>query len=81
MVWQVTRCVKVPVVGVGGILTADDALEFLITGATAVQIGTANFVNPRATEDIIDGLARWLADHGEARLTDIIGTLEPISSA
>jgi dihydroorotate dehydrogenase (NAD+) catalytic subunit len=81
MVWQVTRCVKVPVVGVGGIITAEDALEFLITGATAVQIGTANFVNPRATEDIIDGLARWLADHGEARLTDIIGTLEPTSSA
>ncbi len=81
MVWQVTRCVKVPVVGIGGIMTAEDALEFLITGATAVQIGTANFVNPRATEDVVDGLARWLSDHGEVRLTDIIGTLESTLSA
>ncbi|MFZ7128653.1 MAG: dihydroorotate dehydrogenase [Desulfobacterales bacterium] len=76
MVWQVTRCVQIPVIGIGGIMTAADALEFLIAGARAVQIGTANFVNPRATEDVIDGLARWLAENGISSLSDIVGTLE-----
>lgn len=76
MVWQVCRSVSVPVVGIGGILSARDALEFLIVGATAVQVGTANFVNPRATMDIIDGLETWLAEKGIARVTDVIGSLE-----
>lgn len=76
MVWQVCRSVSVPVVGIGGILSARDALEFLIVGATAVQVGTANFVNPRATMDIIDGLEAWLAEKGIARVTDVIGSLE-----
>jgi dihydroorotate dehydrogenase (NAD+) catalytic subunit len=60
MVWQTAQAVKIPVVGIGGIMTADDALEFLIAGATAVQVGTANFVNPGATMEIIDGIADYL---------------------
>ena len=76
MVWQVASAVKVPVIGIGGIMTADDALEFFIAGATAVQIGTANFVNPRATMDILDGIAGYLKEKGIERLTDIVGTLQ-----
>ena len=75
MVWQVAQTVKIPVVGMGGIMTARDALEFLIAGATAVQVGTANFVNPRATMDIVDGICAYLAEKKISRLTDIIGTL------
>ena len=76
MVWQVVQTVKIPIIGIGGIMTAEDALEFLIVGATAVQVGTANFVNPRATMDIIDGIETFLARRKLARLKDIIGTLE-----
>ncbi|MDP3284240.1 MAG: dihydroorotate dehydrogenase, partial [Desulfobacterales bacterium] len=61
MVWQVAQKVKVPVIGIGGIVSAEDAIEFFIAGATAVQIGTANFVNPRATIEIIEGIERYLA--------------------
>jgi dihydroorotate dehydrogenase (NAD+) catalytic subunit len=76
MVWQVVQATKIPVIGIGGIMTADDALEFLIAGAAAVQIGTANFVKPHATIDIIDGIEMFLEKRNIARLTDIIGTLE-----
>jgi dihydroorotate dehydrogenase (NAD+) catalytic subunit len=76
MVWQVAQAAKIPVIGIGGILKAEDALEFLIAGAAAVQIGTANFVNPHATIDIIDGIQMYLAQRNIARVTDIIGTLE-----
>ncbi|MGD2096953.1 MAG: dihydroorotate dehydrogenase [Desulfobacterales bacterium] len=76
MVWQVVRATKIPVVGIGGILSAEDALEFLIAGASAVQIGTANFVNPQVTTDIIDGIEMYLAQRKIARIVDIIGTLE-----
>ena len=76
MVWQVVQCVKIPVIGIGGIMTADDALEFLIAGAAAVQIGTANFVNPRATTDIIEGIEAFLAKREIPSVTNIIGTLE-----
>jgi dihydroorotate dehydrogenase (NAD+) catalytic subunit len=76
MVWQVAQAVKIPVIGIGGIMTAEDALEFFIAGATAVQIGTANFINPRATMDIIDGIENFLTQRKIARVTDIIGTLE-----
>jgi dihydroorotate dehydrogenase (NAD+) catalytic subunit len=76
MVWQVAQAAKIPVIGIGGILKAEDALEFLIAGAAAVQIGTANFVNPHATIDIIDGIQMYLAHRNIARVTDIIGTLE-----
>ena len=76
MVWQVAQAANIPVIGIGGIMTAEDALEFLIAGATAVQIGTANFINPRATTDIIDGIENFLAQRNIASVTDVIGTLE-----
>ncbi|MGD2185267.1 MAG: dihydroorotate dehydrogenase [Desulfobacterales bacterium] len=76
MVWQVARTVKIPVIGVGGIMTAEDALEFFIAGATAVQIGTANFINPQATMDVIDGIEHFLAQRNIDSIKDIIGTLE-----
>ena len=76
MVWQVAQNVKIPVIGIGGIMTAKDALEFLIAGAVAVQIGTANFINPHATIDIIEGIEAFLIKRQIDNLTDIIGTLE-----
>jgi dihydroorotate dehydrogenase (NAD+) catalytic subunit len=76
MVWQVAQAAKIPVIGIGGIMTAIDALEFFIAGATAVQIGTANFVNPHTTLDIIDGIEKFLVRKKIDRLADIIGTLE-----
>jgi dihydroorotate dehydrogenase (NAD+) catalytic subunit len=76
MVWQVAQNVKIPVIGIGGIMTAKDALEFLIAGAVAVQIGTANFINPHATIDIIEGIEAFLIERQIDNLTDIIGTLE-----
>ncbi len=75
MVWQVARAVKIPVIGVGGIMSATDALEFLIAGAVAVQVGTANFVNPKATIDILDGIESFLEQKGMANIAEIIGTL------
>jgi len=75
MVWQVARAVKIPVIGIGGITTAEDALEFLIAGATAVQVGTANFVNPRAAEEIIQGISDYLAGERMERITELIGSL------
>ncbi|MCF8053354.1 MAG: dihydroorotate dehydrogenase [Desulfobacterales bacterium] len=76
MVWEVVKTVNVPVIGIGGIMTAEDALEFLITGAAAVEVGTANFVNPGATMDILDGIEAYLVKHGIEKVTDLIGTLE-----
>ena len=76
MVWQVAQAAKIPVIGIGGIMTAADALEFFIAGATAVQIGTANFVNPHTTLDIVDGIEKFLAQNKKDRVADIIGTLE-----
>jgi len=76
MVWQVVQKVKIPVIGVGGIMTAEDALEFLIAGAVAVQIGTANLINPHATIDIIEGIEAFLIKRNIPRITDIIGTFQ-----
>jgi len=76
MVWQVARAVKIPVIGIGGIMTAEDALEFLIVGAVAVQVGTANFVNPAATMEILAGIEAYLVAHRFSRLADLIGSLE-----
>jgi len=67
---------QVPVIGMGGIMTAEDALEFFIAGAKAIQVGTANFINPRATTDILDGIEAFLMERGIADLKEIIGTLE-----
>ena len=76
MVWQVCGVAKIPVIGIGGIVTAEDALEFLIAGASAVQIGTANFINPRVTTDIIDGIEQFLAERNIDGVSDVIGTLD-----
>ena len=64
MVWQVAKAVKIPVVGLGGIMTAEDAIEFLMAGATAVEIGTANFIDPAVTIKVRDGISDWLDSHG-----------------
>jgi dihydroorotate dehydrogenase (NAD+) catalytic subunit len=74
-VWQVVGSVKVPVISLGGISSAEDALEFLIVGAKAVQVGTANFVNPRVTLEIIAGLESYLRDQGLVDINQVIGTL------
>jgi len=76
MVWQVAHSVKIPVIGIGGIVHARDALEFFIAGATAIQVGTANFINPCSAVEVIEGIEAFLAERGIARLTDIIDTLE-----
>ncbi len=75
MVWEVARAVDIPVIGIGGIMTAADALEFIIAGATAVQVGTATFVNPSACIDIIDGMADYLARHEISCIRELTGTL------
>ncbi|MBR2249657.1 MAG: dihydroorotate dehydrogenase [Prevotella sp.] len=76
MVWQVAKAVKIPVVGLGGISTAEDAIEFLMAGATAIEIGTANFVDPQVTIKVRDGISQWLDSHGCHSVTEIIGALE-----
>lgn len=76
MVWQVAGAVRIPVVGLGGIMTATDAIEFLMAGATAVEIGTANFIDPAVTVKIIEGIDAWLDKHGISDVNDIIGALE-----
>ena len=73
MVWQVAKAVKIPVVGLGGICTAEDAIEFLMAGATAIEIGTANFLDPAVTIKVRDGIDQWLNSHGCQSVTDIIG--------
>jgi dihydroorotate dehydrogenase (NAD+) catalytic subunit len=75
MVWETVRAIQIPVIGMGGIMSAGDALEFIIAGASAVQIGTANFVNPRATLDILKGLETFMIEKKISRLPDLIGTL------
>lgn len=76
MVWQVLQRVSVPVIGIGGIMTAQDALEFLILGAKAVQIGTANFINPHATIDILEGIRSYLQNNKIKDIKQIIGTFK-----
>ncbi len=76
MVWEVVKKVSIPVIGIGGIMTAEDALAFLIVGARAVQVGTANFINPRATMDILKGIEAYLIRHGMRDVNDIIGSLK-----
>lgn len=76
MVWQVAQAVKVPVVGMGGIMNATDAIEFLLAGATAIQIGTANFIDPTVTMSVLDGIDEYLQRHNYNDVNDIIGKLE-----
>ncbi len=75
MVWQAVHSLKIPVIGIGGISTADDALEFLIAGATAIEIGTANFINPSVTMKVIDGIEEYMTRHGIGRIDELIGSL------
>jgi len=75
MVWQVAQAVKIPVIGLGGIMTAKDALEFLMCGASAVQIGTANFIDPAVTIKVRDGINDWLDSHHIGSVSEIIGTI------
>lgn len=75
MVWQVAKAVKIPVIGLGGICNAADAIEFLMAGATAIQIGTANFIDPTVTLKVRDGINEWLDRHGCTSVSEIIGVL------
>jgi dihydroorotate dehydrogenase (NAD+) catalytic subunit len=75
MVWQVSQACSIPVIGMGGIWNAKDALEFMVCGASAIQIGTANFVNPNTAADVIEGMRRWCAERGISRVTELVGTL------
>ncbi len=79
MVYQVAQAVSVPVIGLGGITTATDAIEFLMAGATAVQIGTANFLDPTVTINVIRGINAWLDNHRIPSVKDIINTVTPIA--
>lgn len=76
MVYDAAHAVKIPVIGMGGISTAADVIEFMLAGATAVQIGTASYWDPCATEKIVDELERWCNEHGVTRIADVIGGLE-----
>lgn len=76
MVWQVARAVKIPIIGIGGIMTATDALEFILAGATAIQVGTASFINPSAAQEIAEGMEAWLVNNGVASVNSLIGALE-----
>ena len=75
MVWQVAKSVKIPVVGVGGITNSDDAIEFMLAGATAIQIGTANFIDPTISTKIIEGIDNYLKDNGFSTVNELIGAL------
>ncbi|MDD5935740.1 MAG: dihydroorotate dehydrogenase [Clostridiales bacterium] len=76
MVYQVANAVKVPIIGMGGIMTAEDALEFLMAGATAVSVGTANFRNPMATIDVINGIESYMKRHNVADINELIGCVK-----
>jgi dihydroorotate dehydrogenase (NAD+) catalytic subunit len=73
MVYQIAAAVSVPIVGVGGVTSTEDALQYILAGATAVQVGTANFVNPRTATEIVDGLTSYLAEHGIAEISELVG--------
>ncbi len=76
MVWQVAGAIDIPIIGMGGIMTAEDAVEFLIAGASAVAVGTANFVNPHATMDIVNGIEQYLEEEGMKDIHELIGSLQ-----
>jgi dihydroorotate dehydrogenase (NAD+) catalytic subunit len=76
MVWQVAKAVKIPVVGIGGITTGADAIEFLLAGASAVEIGTANFMNPAVTGEVVDYIEDYLVRHKMSSVHELIGALE-----
>jgi len=73
MVWEAAQAVKVPIIGIGGISTAEDVIEFMLAGASAVEVGTANFWDPCATERIVAELERWCLQHRVARIAELTG--------
>ena len=73
MVWQVARAVKIPVIGMGGIMTTSDAIEFLLAGATAIQVGTASFIDPQISVKILDGISEYLTEKGFSDIKEIVG--------
>jgi dihydroorotate dehydrogenase (NAD+) catalytic subunit len=75
-VWQTYNAVKIPIVGLGGIMNATDAVEFMLCGATAIEVGTANFIDPTITMKVIDGIDDYLNRHGCSSVTEIIGALK-----
>ncbi|MDL1972001.1 MAG: dihydroorotate dehydrogenase [Deltaproteobacteria bacterium] len=75
MVWDIVRTLNIPTVGIGGIFTAQDALEYLIAGAKAVQIGTANFINPKVSVEVLEGIKSYLKNNGFKDINDVIGSL------
>jgi dihydroorotate dehydrogenase (NAD+) catalytic subunit len=76
MVYETAKVVKIPIIGLGGIMAAEDAVEFLLAGATAVQIGTASFADPRAAERLAKGLESWCKSHSVERVASLTGALE-----
>ena len=78
MVWETARAVKIPVIGMGGIMNAADAIEFMLAGASAVEVGTANFIDPTVTIKIIEGIEDYLCRHGFSSVSEIVGALETL---
>jgi len=81
MVWQAAQAVKIPICGIGGIASAEDAVKFLLCGATAVQVGTSNYLNPAIAGEIAEGIVAYAARHGFERIADLTGALEPPPNA
>ncbi len=75
MVWQVAKAVKIPIIGMGGIMNATDAIEFFLAGASAIQVGTANFINPAVTMEILDGIVEYMDTNSYENLNDLVGSL------
>ena len=76
MVWECYKAVHIPIIGMGGIITAEDAIEFILAGATAVAVGTGNFINPHVTIDILEGMKRFLTDNGIASIKELTGAVQ-----
>ena len=76
MVWECFRAVKIPIIGMGGIVSSDDAVEFILAGASAVAVGTANFINPKATINIINGIKSYMSANNVKSLKDLTGKVK-----
>ena len=76
MVYQVAKAVKVPIIGMGGIAKADDAIEMILAGASAVSVGTANFHNPAVTMEIVDGIEKYMEQYGFSHVSEMVGIVE-----
>jgi len=76
MVWQVSKAVSIPIIGLGGIMNATDAIEFFLAGASAIEIGTANFIDPTTALKVADGIKDYLERHGYSSVSEIVGALK-----